>query len=430
MRISIKDLQDYMVLDPYYGATVPGAKHPLGVVRTIIDSIYVQHRYDPVFTRFRERWSQSFLSAFAHQHHLACLWFGLMGLRSYVDGKATNWKGEEFISRWAVNFEVDRSELKQFLRDQRLPLPAHIFPEEPDNTARLANKCREELVQIRNLLDELQTARERLNSLHAKDPNCLEKEKTVKDVNRLAIEAEWAGGKLELLVFAARIKSSENIASASTSPSREKTKSLPHGAQSLIGFQLDRDHWSVTFSGQTEIVKTTDGMHYYKYLIDHPWKTFSGLKLVKQVFGKTPDNQVTDEEAEQSGLAIIEDTGDSGGTIDEKAKAEYNKDLERIERDKDIANTTGNKDRVKELENEEDFIRGQLAKDLNIHGKPRFSGNPNDKARSTVTHALDTANKNIAKVHPELARHLRDHTKTGNNFSFQPDPPDSPGVQL
>ena len=52
MRISNKDLQDYMVLDPYYGATVPGAKHPLGVVRTIIDSIYVQHRYDPVFTRF------------------------------------------------------------------------------------------------------------------------------------------------------------------------------------------------------------------------------------------------------------------------------------------------------------------------------------------------------------------------------------------
>ena len=45
-------------------------------------------------------------------------------------------------------------------------------------------------------------------------------------------------------------------------PISQARLTLPHGDQSLIDFQLDRGHWSVTFSGKTEKVNTTDGMHY------------------------------------------------------------------------------------------------------------------------------------------------------------------------
>ena len=218
--------------------------------------------------------------------------------------------------------------------------------------------------------------------------------------------------------------SSENI--TSTPLPREKAKSLPHGDQPLIGFQLDRSHWRVTFSGQTEIVKTTNGMHYYKCLIDHPLQTFSGFQLKKLVLGETMDSDVTDEQAKQSRLEIIENPGDCGETLDPQAITEYKGRMEAILKQKEIAETTDNKARLAELEGEEQEIADHLRKNTNYRGKPRIFRSPYDNARSAVSHALSVANKNIGKQHSKAAEYLRNHIKTDQGFCFQPDPPDSP----
>ena len=65
---------------------------------------------------------------------LIYLWCSFIGLPAYQDNQRLDWSWRDYINNWKVVFYFHDDELREFLKQQRLPLPVHYFYNEPDNT--------------------------------------------------------------------------------------------------------------------------------------------------------------------------------------------------------------------------------------------------------------------------------------------------------
>ena len=70
------------------------------------------------------------------------------------------------------------------------------------------------------------------------------------------------------------------------------------------------------------------------------------------------------------------------------------------------------------------FIAGELASAFGLGGRGRQAGSPIERARKAVASRIRFSLTHIARLHPALARHLRQYIRTGTVCTYVvPDEP-------
>ena len=101
--------------------------------RTVVERIYHERTHIHQIHQFRSEFRWKFFKSDIHRE-VIYLWCCFLDLASYRNGELLDWTWRDYIAHWNADFAFKDDELREFLRSQRLPLPAYFFPEEPDKS--------------------------------------------------------------------------------------------------------------------------------------------------------------------------------------------------------------------------------------------------------------------------------------------------------
>ena len=113
--------------------------------------------------------------------------------------------------------------------------------------------------------------------------------------------------------------------------------------------------------------------------------------------------------------------GDPGPALDQQARRAYEQRIRDLQSDIDEAREMGDAGRAERAEDELDALVQQLSQAYGLSGRARTTGSAAERARSAVSWRIRAAIRNVAQVHPELARHLQNAVRTGTWCSYRPE---------
>ena len=151
--IPFKELHLQLMGDPFYGfpPQAPAEKRETGDrgmggrgaetattlrhtnSRTLVEKIYDDLAGFTQAGQFRSEFAWKFFKDDIHRE-LIYLWCAFLGLAAYRDDEPLDWTWRDYIRHWDADFAFKNDELREFLRSQKLPLPAYFYRVEPDTT--------------------------------------------------------------------------------------------------------------------------------------------------------------------------------------------------------------------------------------------------------------------------------------------------------
>ena len=186
----------------------------------------------------------------------------------------------------------------------------------------------------------------------------------------------------------------------------EVQEAAPHAGPSELAeacLRREGDFWSIEFDGATLRLKDSKGLAYLARLLHGPGREMLALELAGVAGGAAPG-------------------GDAGELLDGEARAAYRArlgelqaELEEGTRNNDLAQ----RDRCRA---EMDVITSQLSAAVGLGGRARRAGDPNERARQSVTKAIRGTIRRVADEHEPLGRYLSNTIRTGITCCFDPDP--------
>ena len=165
--------------------------------------------------------------------------------------------------------------------------------------------------------------------------------------------------------------------------------------------------WAVTFRGRSAQLPAVKGMADLARLLARPDSEVHVLDLAAAVPGTS---------------AAARD-GDLGEVLDDRARAAYRQRIGDLDERIADAEADGDADAEARATEERDALLAELAGAYGLGGRPRRTGDPAERARTTVTSRIRDAVTRVEHVHPELGRHLRSSVRTGTFCSYQPERP-------
>ncbi|MTL13874.1 AAA family ATPase [Nocardia seriolae] len=174
-------------------------------------------------------------------------------------------------------------------------------------------------------------------------------------------------------------------------------------------FAREGELWQLAFGGHTATVRDCKGLHDIARLLARPGVPVPALDLVT-----APGHSGANAEN-------LHEPGDLGELIDDRARREYRRRLSELEQQADAADLAGDGDRSARIAAERAALLAQLSAAFGLGGRPRRTGSPVERARTTATARIRDAIRRVAAAHPELGRHLRLSIKTGTVCCYEPD---------
>ncbi|MGZ4707257.1 MAG: ATPase, partial [Acidimicrobiales bacterium] len=159
--------------------------------------------------------------------------------------------------------------------------------------------------------------------------------------------------------------------------------------------------------GSTIALPDLRGLHHLQALVARPGPDIDALELSDHASGHA---------------CVGVHQSDLGDLLDDTATAQYRRRL--LDLAADIADATSSADpaRLERAEAERTALIDELAAATGLGGRRRRVGASDERARMAVRKAVVTALARIEQHDAELARLLRDATRTGTACRFDPDP--------
>ena len=163
--------------------------------------------------------------------------------------------------------------------------------------------------------------------------------------------------------------------------------------------ELEGATWAVSWAGKTRRVQDSKGLRDLAILLSRPQQEVHCLELVGG-----------------------SDVGASPGpALDEQARRAYEQRIRDLQSDVDEARDMADTGRAERAEEELDALVQQLSEAFGLTGRSRATGSAAERARSAVSWRIRAAIRNLARVHPELARHLQNAVRTGTWCAYRPE---------
>lgn len=172
-------------------------------------------------------------------------------------------------------------------------------------------------------------------------------------------------------------------------------------------FRPDGDGWRIEFAGAAVRLQDLKGLQYLARLLAQPGREFHVLDLVAS---DDPSSEL--RAASSSGEAVL----------DAQAKEAYRRRLEEIEDDIQDAIDMGDDGRAAAAKGDREFIVRELARAFGLGGRDRRLGADSERARVSITRAVQRALERIGLHHRDLHAHLQRALRTGTYCVYDPDP--------
>jgi hypothetical protein len=171
-------------------------------------------------------------------------------------------------------------------------------------------------------------------------------------------------------------------------------------------FRRSGDVWWLSFDGLTVQVPEAKGLRDIHTLITLAGKDVAAVDLLDPAGGPA--------------LASAKRLG-SDAVLDDQAKADFQRRLAELEDIRDRALRRHDDERAVAAELERDALIEELKRAAGLGGRARRLGDEGERARKTVTARIRDSIRKLDRVHPALARHLRDSVITGSWCSYRAD---------
>ena len=216
----------------------------------------------------------------------------------------------------------------------------------------------------------------------------------------------------------------------------EEDTSIYTGAD--IIFERKGDYWRVAHEGdRLTLIGNFKGMNYICLLLENPDKDLHCLKLCNllqddprpESIGNIFLDSADYEKPEESGSNYFESSlrNKQRELIDEildgKAIQNYKTKMAKLTDERDEIQTTIDDparcmEETQAIQREIDVIKDRLKKDTGLRGKTRQFSSPEEKARSSVAHAIRKAINRISEHAPKLGVFLKMTIQTGYNCRY------------
>ncbi len=238
----------------------------------------------------------------------------------------------------------------------------------------------------------------RLAATHARAElaTCLHRRGRTTDRDRVVALATTAREEYLALDLDTRVGALETLLSGASAPATTAREASMHRTGSL---------WELTFRDRSVTVRDLKGLGDLAVLLGRPGREVHVLDLAG-----SPHRPATRE-------------GDLGEVIDPQARAAYRTRVDELDEAIADAEAEGDADRAARATEEREFLVAELSAAYGLGGRARRTGDPAERARTTVTRRIREAIQRVEEVHPELGRHLRSAVRTGTFCVYDPEEP-------
>ncbi len=171
-------------------------------------------------------------------------------------------------------------------------------------------------------------------------------------------------------------------------------------------FQKRANNYLVGYDSRVASLPCLKGMYYIAYLLGAPGYETPVMQLLAAVAGED---------------SIV--GGSAGEVIDKKALAQYRERLEDIKKDLKKAEENNDLERKSALQEEKEIIESEIIQASGLGNRIRRVSDGPERARKSISMAIDRAVKKIKAEHPSLGDHLGNSIKKGMLFSYSPETP-------
>ena len=121
------------------------------------------------------------------------------------------------------------------------------------------------------------------------------------------------------------------------------------------------------------------------------------------------------------GPSVVLGCGDAGVVLDRQAREAYRRRLRDLRAERSEAQAANDLARAQRAESEIMFVEEELKRALGLGGRARRAASDIERARVSVTRAIRSAVRKIARHDTALGRHLTTAIKTGTFCSYRRD---------
>ena len=207
----------------------------------------------------------------------------------------------------------------------------------------------------------------------------------------------------------------------------------PIGSNQENQFFRDGDKWTIRYAGETCRLRPMLGLDYIATLLQHAGKALRALEVQSLVSGVPeagPRPRPAGSESE-----VIHDENSSNGSdrdnarrnradssddlVDDTAIRNLKHNLLELEEQIAARHSIGDTQKASELEKRHFQIESYLKNSLNFRGRSRRFSDDNERARQSITKALDRAYESIQDAAPRTAEHLKAQITSGAQFMYR-----------
>jgi tetratricopeptide (TPR) repeat protein len=191
-------------------------------------------------------------------------------------------------------------------------------------------------------------------------------------------------------------------------------------------FRREGEYWTIAYGGEVVRLRGAKGLGDIAFLLASPGREVHVADLIAVSEGIAIDARaesyaaMSAEQLAESGLAASAGSSVDSG-VDPRARAEYRARLADLHQELEDAERSNDVGRASRVRAELDFIAGELVSAYGLGGRARKGGDPVERARKTVGFRIRDAITKIERVHPALARHLRNSIRTGTFCGYEPE---------
>ncbi len=195
-------------------------------------------------------------------------------------------------------------------------------------------------------------------------------------------------------------------------------------------FRLEQDYWQIHFRGTPYSIKQSVGMRYITLLIERAYNDETEIHVVDLLYlvkgrpnEKNPElSRMTKEQLSEIGFDV---TGLDVGldVITPEGKERVKKLVQQLERQIEDAEEYGHTAEALRLREKKEALEDYIQKALGLGGRRRKVSDSNEKARKSVSKAIDNTLIRMGKnEEDQLAVYLDAHLDKGLFCSFRKDP--------
>jgi hypothetical protein len=186
-------------------------------------------------------------------------------------------------------------------------------------------------------------------------------------------------------------------------------------------WRRDGEYWSIRYGTTGFRLRDSKGVRYLAVLLSAPGREIHALELLG---GATVDPSriaVAGGPAMDEGLHP-DSVGGGDAVLDRRAIAAYRARIEDLQEVVDEAEAYADPERAARAREELDLLVAELSRAMGLGGRARSGISAGERARQSVTKAIQGTLRRVREHDSDLAAHLDRSIRTGAFCSYDPDP--------